>query len=438
MPRTTEYSQASDLVALKDENLHLQAKVDELTDTLDEVMAENGLLNQKYDAKVQELDSKQVELGDIANQLQALNNEKKQMESELQKIRKHAQSKKDDLVRQVQSNCDALRAKLQKLEQEKDETVANNSSLEDENTTFIEILHRKDQELDALNENFAALRQELDTEKATRAELENNLDVERRTIKDKVGQLTKKMKQFMAEKEALATKLEKSSKEFSAKESKYTAEIEARNKAFRIELEQLKEANREATEEKEKLIDRYSAAIRLLDSREKEMKEMKQTSKELVQERNQLIANLESIRDELSKLKEERAAANDPNVSLDEGMSRYLKAQEKLEDEHCLVTLKLSKVSLRQEIDRTLKEKRERDEQSPSQATEESQVIAEIPDLFYDKIVVREKEIQNTKSKDKDSTTKEVQVEKQDHGPLGFVFEVGSFVKGIVPIPLPF
>ena len=234
MPRTTEYSQASDLVALKDENLHLQAKVDELTDTLDEVMAENGLLNQKYDAKVQELDSKQVELGDIANQLQALNNEKKQMESELQKIRKHAQSKKDDLVRQVQSNCDALRAKLQKLEQEKDETVANNSSLEDENTTFIEILHRKDQELDALNENFAALRQELDTEKATRAELENNLDVERRTIKDKVGQLTKKMKQFMAEKEAVATKLEKSSKEFSAKESKYTAEIEARNKAFRI------------------------------------------------------------------------------------------------------------------------------------------------------------------------------------------------------------
>ena len=438
MPRTTEYSQASDLVALKDENLHLQAKVDELTDTLDEVMAENGLLNQKYDAKVQELDSKQVELGDIANQLQALNNEKKQMESELQKIRKHAQSKKDDLVRQVQSNCDALRAKLQKLEQEKDETVANNSSLEDENTTFIEILHRKDQELDALNENFAALRQELDTEKATRAELENNLDVERRTIKDKVGQLTKKMKQFMAEKEALATKLEKSSKEFSAKESKYTAEIEARNKAFRIELEQLKEANREATEEKEKLIDRYSAAIRLLDSREKEMKEMKQTSEELVQERNQLIANLESIRDELSKLKEERAAANDPNVSLDEGMSRYLKAQEKLEDEHCLVTLKLSKVSLRQEIDRTLKEKRERDEQSPSQATEESQVIAEISDLFYDKIVVREKEIQNTKSKDKDSTTKEVQVEKQDHGPLGFVFEVGSFVKGIVPIPLPF
>ena len=103
-----------------------------------------------------------------------------------------------------------------------------------------------------------------------------------------------------------------------------------------------------------------------------------------------------------------------------------------------MVTLKLSKVSLRQEIDRTLKEKRERDEQSPSQATEESQVIAEISDLFYDKIVVREKEIQNTKSKDKDSTTKEVQVEKQDHGPLGFVFEVGSFVKGIVPIPLPF
>jgi predicted nucleic acid-binding Zn-ribbon protein len=414
------------------------AQVKELTDTLDEVMAENGVLNQRYHAVIEQLDSKQAELGNIVNKLEQVNYEKKEMESELVKLRTQGKSKRDDLVKKVQSNCEALQAKLQQLQREKEETVANNSSLSDENVTFVELLKRKEHDLAAISQKCSALEQELNAEREIRAEMEKNLRVERETIKEKVSQLTKKMKQYKTENDTLTAQLKETTNELEAKEQKYAAEIDGRNRAFRAELHQLKNTNREAAEEKDILLDRYNACIRLLDAREQEIKEVRQTSAELVLERKKLIAELEMSRDGLTKMKEDQAAATDPNVSLGEEMTRLTKAREKVSDEKSLVTMKVTKVSLRKEIDNRLRTKYE-SLQSPSQATEECAKeieLAALTELFYNEIILKEEEtMKNSEEKD---LKKDPEDGKEDRGPLGFIFGVGDFVKSVVPLPLPF
>jgi chromosome segregation ATPase len=434
--QASEDNSSTDLAALRNENLRLLEKVEELTDTLDEVMAENGILNKRYDTISEQYDSKQTELGDIMNKLDQVNNEKNEMQSELVKLRKQGNSKRDELVKKVQSNCEALQAKLQQLQREKDETIANNSSLSDENVTFVDLLHRKEQELAALSEKVDALEQELNVERETRAAMEKNLNVERETIKEKVSQLTKKMKQFKTEKDTLTVKLKETSKQLEVKEQKYAAEVDGRNRAFRAELAQLKQANREATEEKDILFDRYSACIRLLDSREQEIKEVRQTSAELVLERKNLIAELETARDELTKMKDDQAAATDPNISLEKEMARFAKAREKVADEKSMVAMKATKVSLRSEIDKQLRTKYER-LQSPSQATKESAKKVELialTELFYNDIILKDDEIIKGEDMKKDVE----EAKEEHHGPLGFIFGVGDFVKSVVPLPLPF
>lgn len=419
---------------LQSENLRLMEKMKELTDTLDEVMAENGVLNHRYNVKTEELDSTQTELGDIVNKLEQVSKEKQETEAELVKLRKNEKNKRNDLAKTVQNSCKVLQEKLEQLQKEKEDTMANNTCLSDENITFIDLLHRKEEELTALTHMFGTMSQELNVERETRVELENNLDEERQTIKVKVSQLTNKMKQFKTEKDDLEAKLQEATHELETKEQNYKAQIEGRNRAFRAELDQLKQANNEVTEEKDILFDRYSACLRLLDSREQEINEVRQTAAELVLERKELSAELETLRNEITKIKEDQAAATDPNVSLDEEMTRCALAREKVTDEKSLVAMKVAKISLRKEIEKQLCTKYE-SAQSTNQATKESSnhvELAALTELFYNDIVVMEEEIKT------DDMKKDLECVKEDHGPFGFIFMVGDFVKSVVPLPLPF
>ena len=69
-----------DWEALEDENLRLMGQVRELTDTLDEVMAENGVLNQRFDAIIEQRDAKQSELDNFVNKLNLVQQEKREVE----------------------------------------------------------------------------------------------------------------------------------------------------------------------------------------------------------------------------------------------------------------------------------------------------------------------------------------------------------------------